>query len=143
MPRAFAMWLRPGGDELTEEGLKAGYIFIGWDTQPSHDGMSDEDLLRTLRRHYRNEAQPGYVANQMFTFLRRMSRGDLVLVPVYRRDRCYAAKILGEVEKCRIGSRRMYCRPVKWLNFKSPWKKTELPSRLRESLKRRQTVWEI
>jgi hypothetical protein len=141
------MWLRPGGEEgfdLTGKSVLGNFICIGWGA-PEYQGLSDAALQHALKKHYEDKTKPGYVAQQMFRFLREIKpKLDYVVVPCYKRDEYYVGRIVGRVrvrtiEEC--GD--VYSRRVKWVNPRSPWKKSALPKRFRQALRKRQTIWDL
>ncbi len=154
--KIWGMWLMPGGEDVTAEAISHNCICIGWGT-PRYQGKSDQELLASLMRRYREEKEkkPKYVAEQMLTFLRKMKPGDLVLLPRHshtprrQRDDCYVAKIRltddgQEIERRQfLDLGQLYCRPIELLNFESPWKKSSLPRALRKALQSRNTVWPL
>ncbi len=153
--KIWGMWLMPGGEDLTDEAIRQDCIPIGWGT-PKYEERNDEELKRSLKHHYGKEAKPGYVAEQMFTFLREMKPGHIILlprhshaVPSQERDQCYLARVRRgsrgkEIERRRFGHvGELYCRPVEFLNLDLPWRKSRLPPTLRKALRSRNTVWPL
>lgn len=143
----WGMWLRPGGEggyDLTPEAILGNYICIGWGA-PNYTGLDDEALRHALNHYYRRKTKPGYVAGQMFTFLRKIKpKRDLVIVPRYKRDEYYVGRIIGPVKVRTVGDYGdFYSRRVKWFNPRSPWKKSALPKALRQALRKRQTIWDL
>lgn len=74
-------FIRTNGGEYFEEFFFNGYVGIEWDEIVSHDYTSLDDLKDQVVERYPREARPGYIAGQIDTFVKKIKKGDIVIIP--------------------------------------------------------------
>ena len=77
-------FVRTESGTLYKEFFFGNYIGIGWDNIGTIKFIQDsthEQLKAEVEKAYPDNKRPGYVANQLFTFVREMKKGDYVVIP--------------------------------------------------------------
>jgi len=121
-----AVWLVRAGAHGEREDfvLSHGIASIGWENLPDVSHIDTIEALRDLYRRTYPDEKPASVANyvgQLWTFLRRIQKGDLVILPLKTR----AAIAIGEVRgpyqyRLDFPSDARHTRPVEWLRTDVP-----------------------
>ena len=121
-----AVWLVRAGRHGEREDLVVsnGVAAVGWDEMPDLSRVAAREQLEELcRKHYPDE-KPNTISNwvgQLWTFLKRMEKNDLVVLPLKKS----AAIAIGEVDgpyqyRADFPPDSRHTRPVRWLRTDIP-----------------------
>ena len=110
--------------DIIFEALKKDHLIIGW---AKAEGLLDPNLeweefrgiiSETYYSDEKNLRKAGSAAGHMWRFIRKMEKGDLVVVPHY--SEFYVGEVCDQAfyDKSKVGEDSAYRRPIKWLNGK-------------------------
>lgn len=74
-------FLRTQAGTYFDEFYFNNYIGIEWDDIVDNSIKSIEDMAQTVSQKYPNETRTTYVAGQIWKFIHRFKKGDIVLIP--------------------------------------------------------------
>ncbi len=121
-----ALWqVRIGrGLEREQAALDKAMVFVGWEALPNLASIQSQAELETLcKKTYPNEKARTLSswARQIWTFLKRIEPGDLVIIPLKSRSAYAVGRIIGPYQYCSdLPQNLHHARPVEWI-------KTEIP----------------
>jgi len=115
-----ALWMIRGGKYGEREtlALDNNLAVIGWEELPDLSKIQgQEDLRKVLEEHYpltKAKTLSNY-AGQLWTFIRRIETGDLVVLPLKSRPFIAIGRVTGPYEYRRsLAATPLHVRPVKW-----------------------------
>ena len=112
-------WLvRAGKHGEQEEGvLENNIVAIGWNDLPDLSNITTKEELIKLYSETRGPQTKGNIANvvgQIWSFLKRINKGDLVALPLKRKSGIAIGEIVGDYEFKEIQSNIKHTRKVNW-----------------------------
>lgn len=124
--QAYVLRISPSGKDRVPEALATNQIIIGWSDAKGllNENLSYQEFRAIIHNRYYfdedNLRKAGSAAGNMWRFIKKMEKGDLIVVP-YGPD-FFVAKVIGDViySDSSISNYVSYRRPVKWLNSKQP-----------------------
>jgi len=113
-------WLvRAGKHGEQEEGaLENNIVTIGWNDLPNLSKIETKERLATLYTETYDPKKKSHVSavtGQIWSFLKRINRGDLVALPLKRKSGIIIGEITGDYEFKEIQSNIKHTRKIKWL----------------------------
>jgi len=139
---AFILRLAPLEQELTQEALEKGEIFVGWKEVKGllEEGLSFDDLRERVKDTYgiENNRSAAAFARFLWEFLKGMKPGDYVVVP--SGDQFYVAEVVGDPYYDESHPVAAHRRPVRWLNDKKPIPRELASAALQGRMKARGTL---
>ena len=142
-----SIWVvRAGGDGQQERAvLENDVIAIGWNELSDLSSIKNRDELREYYKKITKETDNQIAQNvgQIWSFMREIKMGDIVLLPVLSdKGRIVAVcKVTGEYQYKEITNNVRHIRRVIWLNKGIPIK--EFENRARNSLGSSRTVYSL
>lgn len=121
-----SLWLVRAGraGEQEEAALENSVVTIGWNELPDLSSIKTRDGLKTLFEQTRPDLKQGAVNNyvgQVWTFLNKIQKGDLVALPLKKRAAVAIGKVAGDYEyRGDLPSDVHHTRKVEWI-------KTDIP----------------
>ncbi|MCE9651848.1 MAG: restriction endonuclease [Nitrosarchaeum sp.] len=114
------LWLVRAGryGEQEQGALNHNLVAIGWDELPSLSGIKEkEDLEELYSKTYPNEKKMQKVnrVGQIWSFLTKIKKGDLVALPLKTQSAIAIGEISGDYEYKEIAGNIKHIRGVKWL----------------------------
>jgi predicted Mrr-cat superfamily restriction endonuclease len=142
--RAFILRMNPAGVPRAAVGLQTNEISIGWgkcgaellNTELDRSGFAMH-VHRTYNAADGNRIVSGNSAGQLWRFIRAMSPGDLVVVPLG--DRLHVAEVLGDASFDPNNEHWAYRRSVRWQTDKAGTKREDAGEQLRGALRSQMT----
>jgi restriction system protein len=120
-----AVWLvRAGGrGEQEQIALDNNIVTIGWYELPDLANTTRQGLAKLYREKH-PDASPNRVSNhvgQVWAFVRRIAKGDLVVLPLHIQSAIAIGKVIGDYQyRTDIGNNVFHTRPVEWLQTDIP-----------------------
>lgn len=138
----FIVRLKPGMVDALPEAMATNELILGWSKA---EGLLNPKLTwDTFRRIVKDtydyvSRQAAAEAGSLWTFLRKMQKGDLVVVP--HGDKFYVAEVVGDAYHVpqKVPEDRAHRRPAKWLNDYRPFNRGNASSPIRKALRAWQT----
>ena len=102
-----------------EDGvLENNVVAIGWNDLPDLSNITTKEELKKLYFEARGPKTKNHTSNvvgQIWSFLKRINKGDLVALPLKRKSGIVIGEIIGDYEFKEIQSNIKHTRKVKWL----------------------------
>jgi restriction system protein len=121
-----SLWLVRAGryGEQEVRALEKGLVSVGWKDLPDLSGVKTRDeLVKLFEKTYPNRTRKS-VANQVgqiWAFVRRIERGDLVVLPLKAQSAIAVARVEGGYEyRNDLGEDMHHVRRAKWLRTDIP-----------------------
>lgn len=121
-----ALWMvRAGRNGEQEEGaLEHGVATIGWNDFPDLSSIGSRDELKELyEQHYPGEKtkQVAHAVGQLWAFISRIQRDDLVVLPLKTRSALAIGRVTGPYEhRVDLAPNIRHVRPVDWMRTDLP-----------------------
>jgi restriction system protein len=121
-----ALWqVRIGrGIEREQAALDKAIVFVGWEALPNLASIQSQAELETFcKKTYPNEKARTLSswARQIWTFLKRIEPGDLVIIPLKSRSAYAVGKIIGPYQYCSDLPKNLHhARSVEWIKKEIP-----------------------
>ena len=117
-----ALWVARAGRHGEREGyaLENNVVVVGWDDVPDLSGIEDRDQLLNLLTDTYPDKNPKTIKNwetQLWAFVRRFQKDDLVALPLKTQSAIAFGRIAGNYRYASDApSEARHQRPVEWIN---------------------------
>jgi len=121
-----AVWLVRAGKHGEQEQLALDHrvVAIGWHDLPDLSGIKDREAMIEVFTKVHPEAASRQIAvavSQIWAFVGRMNKNDLVVLPLKKRPAIALGKVTGPYHyRTDLGDSIRHTRPVRWLQLDMP-----------------------